>query len=130
MHSVGCDGTLDQRETVADTALSDTEPDEERKLRCTSCGSESVVLSEVLAKPSWAVVLSAESQCSPWWYRESLKRREKRLWDAAMGDGFYDWYTAHLKSMGEGAREAPECNSNWLQPYLPGIGILSETDGM
>jgi hypothetical protein len=100
---------------------------EQAALCCQSCGSESLTLSRQQAKPSWSVLLGLDSQCSPWWYAESQEREEKRLWDEAMGEGFYDWYVAHVLRPSESAREvteAPVCPK--VQLRLPGMELERE----
>jgi len=89
---------------------------------CDSCGSQSLTLSAQQPKPSWSVLLGLDSQCSPWWYAESQEREEKRLWDAAMGEGFYDWYVAEIKRPLESARDAAKAKvCHPLQLSLPGM---------
>lgn len=87
-------------------------------LCCESCGSESLTLVNQCCKPSWSELLRLDSECSPWWYQKSQEREEKRLWDDAMGDGFYAWYVAHAKGSTESARE-----SNDAKP-LPNVQLM------
>jgi hypothetical protein len=61
-----------------------------------------------IEKPSWSSVFSRRSECSPGWYRESQEIDDLRFWDAAMGEGFSDWYAWYLKSGIESAREAKQ----------------------
>ena len=92
-------------------------------LCCDSCGSESLTLSAQQTKPSWSVLLGLDSQCSPWWYAESQEREEKRLWDKAMGEGFYDWYIAEVKRPLESARGVAKAKRRHpIQLSLPGMG--------
>lgn len=103
---------------------------DERRLCCESCGSKSLRLTGQQAKPSWSVLLGLDSQCSPWWYAESQEREEKRLWDEAMGGGFYDWYVAHALRPSERARDPSEtASSPPVQLFLPGIGSDPEKPG-
>jgi len=76
------------------------------------------------------MLLGVGSHGSPWWYQESQEFEEKRLWDEAMGDGFYDWYVAHVLSPPESAstqhqtvREGP------VQLFLSGLGLASAEAG-
>ena len=71
-------------------------------LVCEHCGSDSLTLVKKVNKPSWKDVFSAHSEACPQWYAASLKHDDRRFWDAAMGEGFSDWY---LKSGIESARE-------------------------
>ena len=99
-------------------------------LCCQSCGSESLRLTEQRPKPSWSVLLALDSECSPWWYAESQEREEKRLWDAAMGEGYYDWYVAHVLRRSESARDYPKAAEPLpRQLFLPGLAGASATSG-
>ena len=104
---------------------------EDRDLCCDSCGSKSLRLSHQEPKPSWSELLGLDSECSPWWYAESQEREEKRRWDASMGEGFYDWYVAHVLRPSESARAqgAPSTNRRMHQPLLPGMGVHQENAG-
>jgi hypothetical protein len=73
-------------------------------LTCERCGSASLRLVKEIEKPSWGSVFSRGSECSPRWYRESREIDDIRFWDAAMGEGFSDWYAWYLKSGIESAR--------------------------
>ena len=100
------------------------------RLCCSNCGSESLRLTQQQAKPSWSEVLGLDSQCSPWWYAESQEREEKRLWDESMGEGFYDWYVAHVINATESARNPGIAKSTpQVQPLLPGISLAVEKAG-
>ena len=93
-----------------------------KPLCCDSCGSESLRLSHQQRKPRWSELLGLDSQCSPWWYAASQEKEEKRLWDQAMGDGFYDWYVAHVLRPSESARDGIErAVSRQTQLRLPGM---------
>ncbi len=84
-------------------------------MRCVElqfCGGKSLQLTGHHIKPNWSALLCLDSQCSPWWYRESQEREEKRLWDEAMGDGFYDWYVAEVLGATESAREGPRVQAD------------------
>jgi hypothetical protein len=103
---------------------------EQAALCCQSCGSESLTLSRRQRKPSWSVLLDLDSQCSPWWYAESQEREEKRLWDQAMGEGFYDWYVAHVLGPSESARDGIETSDcPQVQLRLPGMELEREQAG-
>lgn len=104
---------------------------ESMKLCCDSCGSASLRLSSHQRKPSWSELLGLDSQSSPWWYQASQEREEKRLWDEAMGEGFYDWYVAHVKIPSESAK-GPEAapKSSQVQVLLPGLAIDPVTTGL
>jgi hypothetical protein len=106
---------------------------QEKRLCCESCSSKSLRLSKQQSKPSWSVPLGLDSQCSPWWYAESQEREEKRLWDEAMGEGFYDWYVAHVLRPSESARDLSDSSDSAscppVQLLLPGIGIDPEKPG-
>ena len=78
-------------------------------LVCEHCGSDSLTLVREVDKPSWKNVFSTHSEACPQWYAASLKHDDRRFWDAAMGEGFSDWYDWYLKSGIESARE-PETN--------------------
>ena len=97
---------------------------ENKKLCCDSCGSESLRLSSHHRKPSWSALLRLDSQSSPWWYQESQEKEEKRLWDEAMGEGFYDWYVVQVKTPSESARGPDDVTkSPQVQLLLPGMAI-------
>lgn len=99
-------------------------------LCCQACGSESLTLVHETRKPSWSDILGLDSECSPWWYRESQEREEKRLWDEAMGDGFYAWYIAHVRKPSKGARapsESTDCSQ--VQPMLFDLDVSAHQTG-
>ena len=77
----------------------------ESALVCEHCGNESLTLIDEIDKPSWTDVLRTSSEACPDWYRESLDLDDRRFWDAAMGEGFSDWYDWYLKSEEESAKE-------------------------
>jgi len=74
-------------------------------LQCEHCGSGSLRLIKEIAKPSWKTVFSRSSESCPRWYAESRALDDRQFWDAAMGEGFSDWYDWYLKSGTERARE-------------------------
>ena len=122
-------GETPTRETAA-AECSAAEEEPQASICCEHCGSESLRLSVHTPKPSWSKLLALDSQCSPWWYAESQELEEKRLWDAAMGEGFYDWYVAHVLSPPESARESEEmAPSPPVQLSLPGFGAEHENAG-
>ena len=104
--------------------------DSAASLCCEHCGGESLTLIGQERKPSWSVLLRLDSQCSPWWYQASQELEEKRLWDAAMGEGFYAWYVAHVLRPSESARELepPYCRSP-KQLLLPGLDDVADKAG-
>jgi hypothetical protein len=114
-------------ESLADSPLASLESKatiENKPLRCESCGSESLQLSSHQRKPSWSELLRLDSQFSPWWYQESQEKEEKRLWDESMGEGFYDWYVAHVLRPSESARGPDEATkSSQVQLLLPGMAV-------
>jgi len=120
-------------ESPAATLDPESEPEgrlEKRKLCCDWCGSKSLRLSHHESKPSWSDVLALDSQCSPWWYRESQEREEKRLWDESMGAGFYDWYVAHVLRPPESARVTiVGTHRPLVQLLLPGMDLDRENAG-
>jgi hypothetical protein len=91
--------------TLGENTICEAEP---CRLRCEHCGSESLRMVNEIEKPSWSSVFSRRSECSPGWYRESQEIDDLRFWDAAMGEGFSDWYAWYLKSGIESAREAKQ----------------------
>ena len=96
--------------------------DDPKPLCCEHCGGESLTLIGQDRKPSWSLLLGLDSECSPWWYRASQELEEKRLWDAVMGEGFYDWYEAHVLRPSESAREIELDDSpRQVQLTLPGL---------
>lgn len=103
-----------------------TDPAEEsaeEPLRCQYCGSGSLRLIKEIAKPSWKTVFSRHSESCPRWYAESRELDDRKFWDAAMGEGFSDWYDWYLKSGTESAREsdpAPDIPAA-VQLPLPGL---------
>ena len=99
---------------------SDSEYDPE-PLTCEHCGSESMTLFKEIERPSWGSVFSRGSECSPRWYRESRVIDDIRFWDAAMGEGFSEWYAWYLKSGIESARESEAESLPVTQPSLPGF---------
>ena len=90
-------------------------------LSCEHCGSESLTLIEEFAKPSWGLLLSRGSECSPPWYAESQELDDIRFWDGAMGEGFSEWYEWYLKSELESARESRQFVDRPIQLTLPGL---------
>ncbi len=101
-----------------------------KELCCESCGSKSLTLVNQRCKPSWSELLRLDSECSPWWYAESQEREEKRLWDEAMGDGFYAWYVAHAKGVIESARESNAVTPPAkIQLLLPGMSPSPQQAG-
>ena len=104
--------------------------DSAASLCCEHCGGESLTLIGQERKPSWSVLLRLDSECSPWWYQASQELEEKRLWDAAMGEGFYAWYVAHVLRPSESAREIepPYCRSP-KQLLLPGLDDVADKAG-
>jgi len=96
--------------------------DSEPELSCEHCGSGSLRLIRECCKPSWDQLLSRDSECSPGWYAASQKLDDIRFWDAAMGEGFSEWYEWYLKSEAESARESAEPTDRPLQLTLPGFG--------
>ena len=81
-------------------------------------------------KPRWSELLGLDSQCSPWWYAASQEKEEKRLWDEAMGAGFYDWYVAHVLRPPESAKDVIETPiSPKVQLPLPGMEHAREQAG-
>ena len=105
-------------------------PLQSKPVCCESCGSESLRLSHQHRKPSWSELLGLDSQCSPWWYAASQEKEEKRLWDEAMGEGFYDWYIAHVLRPSESARHVIETPvSPKVQLRLPGMELDREQAG-
>jgi len=90
-----------------------------RPLTCEHCGSESLRLVKEIAKPTW-------KQLCPPWYAESQKLEERAFWDAAMGEGFSDWYDEYLETEAESAKESqrprkPRKQSSQQQLALPGM---------
>ena len=107
-------------------SLEESEPECGREtLVCEHCGGESLRLSKEIDKPSWKDVFRAGSEACPAWYRESLELDDRRLWDAAMGEGYSDWYDEYLKSGIEGARTADRGPPEATQLCLPGIELGS-----
>ena len=90
-------------------------------LVCEHCGSESLTLINEIDKPSWADVFRTSNEACPDWYRESLDLDDRRFWDAAMGEGFSDWYDWYLKSELESARESTPLVDQPIQRSLPGF---------
>ena len=92
-------------------------------LGCEYCGSEKLRLIRQTPKPSWKEALRLDSQLSPLWYAESQELEEKRLWDAAMGEGYYDFYVENILRPVESARELEEAGpSKSEQLYFAGFG--------
>ena len=105
-------------------------PPERKPVCCESCGSESLRLSQQQGKPRWSKLLGLDSQCSPWWYAASQEKEEKRLWDQAMGEGFYDWYIAHVFRPSESAREVIQTPASpKVQLPLPGMDLAAAQAG-
>ena len=78
------------------------------------------MLVEEYGKPTWEQLLSRGSECSPGWYAESQKLDDIRFWDAAMGEGFSEWYEWYLKTEAESAKEPAPPDPAAVQPLLPG----------
>jgi len=90
-------------------------------LCCEHCGSDSLVLIDEFAKPTWEQLLSRGSECSPWWYAESQELDDIRFWDEAMGEGFSDWYAWYLKSEFESAKGSANRPAVPIQLTLAGF---------
>lgn len=118
-------------ELPVETASAEEQPEKNGKpLSCQSCGSECLRLTQHQPKPSWSELLRLDSECSPWWYAESQQREEKRLWDGAMGEGFYDWYVEYVLSPTESARPPVLTRPpKERQLLLPGIDVHYQNAG-
>ena len=87
---------------------------------CPHCGHRSLRFRESWAQPSWRDVFRRSSESCPAWYAQSLAEDDRAFWDAAMGDGFSDWYDWYLETQVESA-QAPARHGPTLQPLLPGL---------
>lgn len=120
LESSGLDDSGEFREDVV-SAHSIAACDSASSLSCEHCGSESLRLIEESAKPTWEQLLSRGSECSPRWYAESQKLDDIRFWDAAMGEGFSEWYERYLESELESARDSERVVDRPIQQTLPGF---------
>ncbi len=95
-------------------AATEDQPD----LVCESCGSDRMVLVSETVKPSWRAVLGYGSATAPYWYAELRDESDRMFWDAAMGEGFNDWY---LGTLIESAKEAEPKPPPPVQLHLRGF---------
>ena len=80
---------------------------------------------ESTGKPSWRELLGYAGSSVPHWYEDARNADDEQFWDAAMGEGFNDWY---LKSLVESAKPPESANPPPQQLDLPGFeSIGSET---
>ena len=97
-------------------------------LKCSHCGSDRMVLLERIEQASWKDIFSYTSECLPDWYVTVREEDDRVFWDAAMGEGFNDWYLETIIESAKGSdglagldplhgSDAPPA----FQPYLPGL---------
>ena len=93
---------------------------------CEHCGSERLILMESTCKPSWRELIGYKGNSVPHWYEEARNEDDKRFWDAALGEGFNDWY---LESLVESAKEPEPAESPPNQLKLPGFESIGSKNG-